>query len=301
MNKEYSRIDEIPKGHAKGGYTPGCLVLEGGAFRGLYTSGVLDAMMEAGINMETVIGVSAGAMNGLNYSAGNIGRSGRLNLRHRHDDRYLGLKSLTHNHGVIGFDFILYGVEEEEPFDKIRFFKDDHRFVCVATNIETGEAEYLEKGKCADIITAIQASASMPYVSEAVELEGKRYLDGGCAVKIPYQWAIDQGYEKIVLIKTRDDTYRRTVSPKNLEAAKRFYKRYEAFANVLGTSNERTNKDYEAIEKYHDEGRIFVISPSETVSVSRLEGDLEKLGDLYFLGYHDGQAVIPALKKYLGL
>ena len=60
--KIYSHIDKIPSGSASRKVTEGCLVLEGGAFRGLYSQGFMDAMMKAGINMQCTIGVSAGAM-----------------------------------------------------------------------------------------------------------------------------------------------------------------------------------------------------------------------------------------------
>lgn len=41
----YSGADRLPSGRAAGGITEGCMVLEGGAFRGVYTSGVLDALI----------------------------------------------------------------------------------------------------------------------------------------------------------------------------------------------------------------------------------------------------------------
>ena len=82
--KVFSGLSRLPKGLASDQLTEGCIVLEGGAFRGLYTSGVLDALMEAGINLSCTVGVSAGALNGMNYVSGQIGRSGRLNLTYRY-------------------------------------------------------------------------------------------------------------------------------------------------------------------------------------------------------------------------
>ena len=105
-NKVYTKLGQLPYGMARDKITEGCIVLEGGAFRGLYTAGVLDALMQAGINFRTTIGVSAGSMNGINYVAGQIGRSGRVNLKYRHDSRYVGVKALVTNKGVIGFDFL---------------------------------------------------------------------------------------------------------------------------------------------------------------------------------------------------
>ena len=110
--KIYSHIDKIPSGSASRKVTEGCLVLEGGAFRGLYSQGFMDAMMKAGINMQCTIGVSAGAMAGMNYVAGQIGRSARVNLKYRHDSRYVGIQAVRHNKGLIGFDFVFDGLKD---------------------------------------------------------------------------------------------------------------------------------------------------------------------------------------------
>ena len=72
--RSYSGLGSIPAGHAGEQIRKGCVVLEGGAFRGLYTQGVLDAWMQRNLNFECTIGVSAGAMAGLNYVSGQIGR-----------------------------------------------------------------------------------------------------------------------------------------------------------------------------------------------------------------------------------
>lgn len=56
----------------------GALVMEGGALRGVYTSGVLDIFIEHGIKFEYVIGVSAGAVNAQNYVSGQMGRTVKI-------------------------------------------------------------------------------------------------------------------------------------------------------------------------------------------------------------------------------
>lgn len=155
-NKVFSGLDRLPKGLASEQLTEGCVVLEGGAFRGLYTSGVLDALMEAGINLSCTVGVSAGALNGMNYVSGQIGRSGRLNLTYRHDSRYVGLKAIRKNRGVIGFDFILKNVNKEDPLNEERFFRPDRRFIVVATDCITGRPRYFEKAERETIFQAVQ-------------------------------------------------------------------------------------------------------------------------------------------------
>ncbi|MBR5758855.1 MAG: patatin-like phospholipase family protein [Thermoguttaceae bacterium] len=130
MDKVYSGWDALPKGYSSDVLTEGCLVLEGGAFRALYSAGVTDVLMENGINMSCVCGVSAGALNGANYASGQIGRSARINLRYRHDKNYVGVKPMLTEGGVIGFDYIFGDLEGVEPFDYEAFGK--RRFVSTA-------------------------------------------------------------------------------------------------------------------------------------------------------------------------
>lgn len=196
MNKIYSGFHQLPHGNASTMVQEGCIVLEGGAFRGLYGEGVLDALMLENINLRCTIGVSAGAMNGLNYVSGQIGRSIRMNLKYRHDKRYVGRKALQNGEGLIGFAFAFHQADQEYPFDKKRFFQFDRRFIAVATNCETAEPAYFEKDHCRDIFQAVQASASMPFISKMVWMEGYPYLDGGCSDKIPFDWALREGYKK---------------------------------------------------------------------------------------------------------
>lgn len=298
-NKVYTKLGQLPYGMTRDKITEGCIVLEGGAFRGLYTAGVLDALLQAGINFRAVIGVSAGSMNGINYVAGQIGRSGRVNLKYRHDSRYVGVKALVTNKGVIGFNFLFDAIDNEEPLNKERFFSNERRFVAVATNCLNGQPEYFEKNKC-DIFRAVKASSSLPYVSKMVEIEGIPYLDGGCSDKIPYQWAIDQGYEKIVVVRTREASYRKQSDHDKLETiAQKFYHGYPEFAHALGKSDESYNAQCDELDRLEKEKRVFVIAPSFPVEIKRLERNMEKLGELYWKGYEDGGSQIIALWDYL--
>ena len=239
-------IEGIPRGQASEALVPGCLVLEGGAFRGLYTQGFLDVMMENGLNLSCVIGVSAGALAGVNYVSGQIGRSARTNLLYRHDSRYIGAKSFLHSHCILDVGFLTEDRGIIEPLDRDRFDRPEQRFVAVATNCQTGEAAYFEKGKCSDILLAARASATMPFISPVIMIDGVPYLDGGCACKIPYGWAMDQGFEKILVIRTREAAFRdkgrvrrkadalaEAYVSRKLPGAGRVYRTYPAFREQL--------------------------------------------------------------------
>lgn len=304
MGKEkeeiYSKIDEIPSGNKKGPVANACLVLEGGAMRGMYTEGVLDCLLEEDLYFGCVIGTSAGALNGLNYAAGHLGRAARMNLKYRHDSRYIGRRAYKNNRGFIGFDFMYKDYNEIEPWDQKWFNRPQQRFVAVVTNCHTGKTEYIEKGKCKDILLATQASASMPFVSKMVEMNGQMYLDGGCSCKVPYRWALHEKYKKIIVVRTRAKDYRKKMPTKmKTRLTYGVYRKYPKFAETLYHCNAKYNHQCDELLQLEKEGRIFVVEPSEPVTIGRLEKDVEKLGALYQLGKRDMKANLSALRGYL--
>ncbi|MBQ9321394.1 MAG: patatin family protein [Eubacterium sp.] len=297
--KVYSKVAEIPTGNAPDVITEGCLVLEGGAWRGLYTQGALDVLMEHGINFQTTIGVSAGAMSATGYVSGQIGFCPRINLTHRHDPEYTGMGAVKKEHGVTGFTYLFDTLMGgENPLNRARFDDPARRLVAVATNVLTGEPYFFEKGEC-NIFRAIQASATVPYVSRPVVIGGQPYLDGGCSVKIPYDYAVQEGHKKIMVIRTQDRTYRRKEKKENA-FDKVLYGRHPAFIRAMEKASTDYNEVLDRMDADMAEGRCFVLAPSRPVGISRFESDVEKIGALYELGRADMEAEMEALKTYLG-
>lgn len=295
----YSHMDSIPSGQASTDLIHGCLVLEGGAFRGLYTQGVLDTLMLYNINLSCVIGVSAGALGGMDYVSGQIGRSARVNIGYRHDSRYIGPQALLHSRSILDVGFLTEDRGIVEPFDMDRFMRPEQRFVAVATNCETGEPTYFEKGSCDNIALAVRASATMPYLAPMVTIDDVPYLDGACSCKIPYEWALAQGFERIVVIRTRDVTFRKATTDSKLPW--RVYRSYPKLAQSLSEVDARYNLQCEDIEELHERRRLYRIAPSEPITIDKIEGDVEKLGNVYWLGCYDCMANIEELKSYLGV
>ena len=299
IGHSYSKMNLIPSGRASDKITEGCLVLEGGAFRGLYTQGLLDCWMQNDINIRTVIGVSAGALSAVAYVSGQIGRSARANLGYRHETNYIGVDALRRAHSLINIDFLIKDFDRIEPLDLERFYSPSRRLVAVATNCDTGLPEYFEKDNCSDMMAALKASASMPYISPMVKVDGKPCLDGGCSCAIPYRWAVEQGYGKIVVIKTRDRSFRIENAAIG-SVARKVYRRHQEFALALDEADVRYNRDLDELDRLEEEGRLLIVQPSEPVNIRRVEGDMEKLGKLYWLGYDDGLKSLERVSSYLG-
>ena len=276
--------------------------------------------MENGLNLSCVIGVSAGALAGVNYVSGQIGRSARTNLAYRHDSRYIGARSLLHSHSILDVGFLTEERGVLEPLDRARFDRPEQRFVAVATNCETGAATYFEKGKCGDILLAARASATMPFISPVVMIEG----------------AMEEGFEKILVLRTRELAFRdrgrvrrradtlaegyvkrklpgagriyraypavaERLVRREQSAVNRIYRDYPALAAALSEGSRRYNHQCEELRRLHKQGRLLQVCPSRPIEVGVIEGDVNKLRDLYFLGRDDCLAQLPALRQYLGL
>ncbi len=297
MNKVYSRLNEIPQGRANDIIIDGCVALEGGALRGLYTAGVLDELMLNDINMRDTIGISAGAINAVGYHEGMIGETARFILENRFDSRYLGYQALKNNKGIFGFDFIFEGMQN---YDHPLFLNHDRHFITIATSLDTGKHVAFKDSECDDIFQTIRASASMPILSKKVIVDGKPYLDGGCYVSIPIDYALKQEYKKILVVRTRDKSYRKSTNIGTTERIEKIlYRKYPYFLNSLLNSNKRYNGLCDILDQLEKQGIVYVIAPSEEVTVSRIEKDLEKLGDLYELGRSDVRRQLNQIKAYL--
>lgn len=294
-------IENIPTGRASDSITPGCLIVEGGAFRGVYAGGVLDALMIHDMNFETTVGTSAGALYGYMYVSGQIGRGTRFNLRNRFNTEYVGLRAMIENRSIIGFDYAFDDRSDpDEPLDTERFDHSPRHFAAAATECETGRPVIFEKGKHEDMLQCLRASSSLPILSDPTVIDGKHYLDGGITAPIAIDWALQQGFEKIVVIRTRERTFRKPVlSESEQKVFSLRYAKYPELLERLNGMNDNYNDICHRLVDLEEDGRIFVISPSVNPQVSRLETDLGKLSQLYWLGFSDAEQRLERLKKYL--
>ena len=279
------------------------IVLEGGAFRSLYTAGVLDVLLRENIEAKSVIGVSAGALTGMNYISKQIGRSRDVNINFRDDKRYVGIEALKKEKGLIGFDYLFYDISKyKNIFDYETFKNSMQEFISVVTNCETGKTEYISKADCDQkkIYKAVQASASMPLCSRMVKIGESHFLDGAVSNSIPINIPIERGEKNILVVLTRDKNYRKPEVTKTMKKVyNRIFAKYPELIKKLYTIPNRYNKTKEYINKLEKEGRIMVIEPQKEVTVSRLERNKEKLKSLYLDGVFDMENRIHELKKMI--
>jgi predicted patatin/cPLA2 family phospholipase len=259
--------------------------------------------MEQGIEMSYVNGVSAGSMSGMSYVSKQIGRTIKVDLDYVNDKRFLSFRNLVEKRSIFNFDFLFGELSNTlVPFDYDTFYKSEQTFEVIATRCKTGKPEYFEKSRCNNFIDAVKASSSIPILSRMITVEGKKYLDGGCSMPVAYQRAIDLGYEKIVLVLTREPGYRKPPLDKwTKKGYERFFEPLPRFLKALEDVPERYNRMQEEIDRLEKEGRIYVIRPDHHVTVQRTEQDKRKLEALYQEGRRLALEHMDSLKAYLKL
>lgn len=275
-----------------------CLVLEGGALRGIYTAGVLDSLQKEDIKIDAIIGVSMGSLVGINYVSNQPGRAIRYNLKYCRDKRYIGFYSLLTTGNIANKEFDYYEIPNKlDKFDYDTFRKSKIQFYCTVTNVETGKAEYIKISDAKSDVEYLRAGSSMPGVSKIVEIDGKKYLDGGMADSIPVMKAIELGYDKIIVITTRPIEYRKKIS--KLKTLSRIYHKYPNFVYTIQHRNENYNKTVEKLIELEKEKRVFVIRPSIGVPIKRIEKNKKIIQAQYDLGQKDFKNNLESLKEYL--
>lgn len=277
----------------------GGIVLEGGGMRGLYTAGVLDYFMEQGLYFKNCYGVSAGACQACSYVSKQIGRAKDVFLEYINDDRYASMKNLLTTGDYFGKEFSMVTIPNELLlYDYDTFSNSTSNFYAVVTNVETGKPEYLKINDMREDIDKVWASSALPVISRIVEIDGKKYLDGGVSDSIPVMKSIKDGNKKTVLILTRDPAYRKSEN-KLLSVMKMMYKEYPKLIRAMEKRHVRYNQILAKISRLEMEGKIFVIQPKAPVKAGRLEKDTKILEDLYHLGYEDAKESYDRLMEYL--
>ena len=273
------------------------LVLEGGAMRGMYTTGVLDIFMEQGIQFDGIIGVSAGALFGVNYLSGQIGRAIRYNKKYNQDKSYMGIRPLIREGNIVSTEYAYERLPRElDVFDDETFKQSNIPFYAVVTNIETGEPEYIQIKSVFDQMDTLRASGSMPFVSKIVEIGQKKYLDGAVTDSIPFEYMLSHGYDRVVVVLTKKVGYIKKPLPARL--IKACYKRnYPEFADRLIHRHIMYNHQMEKLFELQKQGIADVIQTKEDIKVSKVEKDPEKLEKLYQIGRSDAIRWIEKLSK----
>lgn len=274
------------------------LVLEGGGFRAHYTAGVLDVLIDEALPIAGVIGVSMGAIHGASFVSGQKGRSLEIYTRYAADERLWSLWRWVRTGNLIDPTFCYREIPDRlVPFDEEAFENSGKAFYACASNLETGRPEYLRLPNLTDDIDGLRASASLPYVSPAVEFRGMKLLDGGCTDRIPLAAFERMGFTHNIVIQTHPREH--AVRDRDAWAAKWWYAKYPKFVESFQKSPEVYEATQSLIDERVKEGRVFSIRPERPIPVGRLSRDPEDVRRAYGLGVEDAKKALPALLQWV--
>ncbi|HWJ78576.1 MAG TPA: patatin family protein [Niallia sp.] len=274
------------------------LVIEGGTFRTIYSTGVLDVFIDEGIEFPYVVGISAGAVNACTYVAKQKERPYRVIANYRHDKRYMSLRNYVKEGSYFGLDFA-YNVlvNELDPFDWESYAKYDGEIELGVTNALTGEIEFLDALQMDRECTMLRATCALPIIFPEIKINNIPYYDGGLADPIPVSRAEEKGYEKHVFVLTRPKGYRKKIDRQSKWTSRLYKRKYPKLANRVLDRVESYNKTMDYIEQLEDEGKAFVFRPE--FPLNSFEKDTIQMKRSYEMGLDLSRRNIKELKKFL--
>ena len=275
------------------------LVLEGGGMRGLFSAGVLDALLELKeLSINGIVGVSSGALFGVNYVSKQKERAVRYNKKYADDKRYMGLYSWITTGNAVNKDFAFYELPYKlDVFDNETFKKAETDFYVVMTNVESGKPEYVLIEDAFAQMEYLRATSALPFASKIIEINGKKYLDGGISDSIPIDFCESLGYDKIIAVLTRPEgTYK---EDKLGFLYKLVYRKYPNLVNSLLNMATDYEKVLAKIKDLENKGKIFVVRPPEVLKIGRLEKNRDKIQKVYDTGLNTGLKELDNIVKYL--
>ena len=275
------------------------LVLEGGGMRGLFSAGVLDALLDLKeLSVNGIVGVSSGALFGVNYVSKQKERAVRYNKKYADDKRYMGLYSWITTGNAVNKDFAFYKLPcKLDVFDNETFKKAKTDFYVVMTNVESGKPEYVLIEDAFAQMEYLRATSALPFASKIIEINGKKYLDGGISDSIPIDFCESLGYDKIIAVLTRPEgTYK---EDKLGFLYKLVYRKYPNLVNSLLNMATDYEKVLAKIKDLENKGKIFVVRPPEVLKIGRLEKNRDKIQKVYDTGLNTGLKELDNIVKYL--
>lgn len=276
------------------------LVLEGGTFRPIFSSGVMDALIDHDIMFPYVIGVSAGITDGFSYVSKQRKRNYDILMNHRHDKRYVGMRNYLSDRSLFGLKFAYETIPNElYPFDWDTFLKSPTVIKVGVTNAHTGQCEYLDGKQLDHKCTMLKATCAIPFAFPPIALNNQEYYDGGICDPIPVKQAIRDGHEKLLIVLTRPKGYQKTLSKANVMASHHFKKKYPHLVEPLLTRHELYNETLAYCHELEKAGKAVVLRPTEDVQIDSFEKDLKKIDRIYHFGYEEAVKHLEKIKELL--
>lgn len=287
--------------------TDTALLFEGGGMRASYTSAMVVALLEAGIHVDFVAGISAGSSNTANYVARDPWRARHSFVDFAADPKFGNWRTFLRGDGLFNAKYIYEetGLPDQAlPYDWEAYRANPATVRFGAFDAESGEQVWWgreDTPRIQDLMVRVRASSTMPVLMPPVLLDGRTYVDGALGPDggIPLSAARDAGYERVLAVLTRERGY--VKGPERFPAFyHRYFRRHPAIAEALVTRWRRYNETRERLFELERQGRAYLFVP-EHMPVSNGERNVERLRASHEAGLAQARREIPAILDFLGL
>ncbi|WP_035479251.1 patatin-like phospholipase family protein [Aliagarivorans marinus] len=263
------------------------LVVEGGAMRGIFASGVLDAFMsESYYPFDFVIGVSAGASNLVCYQSRQPRRSYRILTELAISDNFLSARRFVRGGHLIDVKWLWEESKRRFPISEQALYSACPFYVTM-TDVDSAESHY-HRVNPSNIDPLLEATCALPLAYKATpQIDGKRYTDGAVGDSIPVKQAYQMGAKRITVILSHPEGYEQAQT-RYPWLMKRLFRQYPSLSRAILKRAESYNQALDFIANPPADCQVEVLAPPVEFDVSRLTMDLDKLNQGYQMGLQVG-------------
>ncbi len=274
------------------------IVLEGGTFRPVFSSGVMDALLSENILLPYCIGVSAGIANGTSYISKQPQRMLEIMQKYRNDKRYLSKSNWKQTKCAFGLDFVFDEIPNKlVPFDFETFYNYEGQCYVGVTNAKTGKIEYKNAMEMDDKCMMLRATCALPMLFPAIEVDGTKYYDGGLTAPIPFRKALEDGCEKLLVILTQPKGFVKRHGKYDKIGARMLGRKYPEIKRAIHERPALYNEAIKECEELEKEGKIMIIRPNHPLN--SFESDIRKIEMSYWHGYRMTKEKMKKIRRFL--
>ncbi len=274
------------------------VVFEGGALRGIFSAGVMDALLENNIHFEYVIGVSAGIAYGISYVSNQSRRNLEVLHKYRNDPRYISIRNIFRCGALFDYDFIFDEIPNKlVVLDRKATANFKGTAIGVVTDAQSGKPVYMSVKNMDKKLSVLCASSAIPFYSSPVFIDGKRYFDGGISDSIPIKKSELDGNTKNLIVLTRPKGYRKKQGISTKLAAFLLRRQFPNMSKQLLRRTNMYNDTLEYIEHLERSNpqNTVVLRPSR--KMKSFESNVQLLEQSYNHGYDTTVKNIDKIRK----
>jgi predicted patatin/cPLA2 family phospholipase len=273
------------------------LVVEGGAMRGIFATGVLDAFLEDDFNpFDICVGVSAGSTALASYLAGMHKRNYTIFTDYSLRPEFLSFKKFLMGGHYMDLDWLWEITIREMALDLDNIVNNKSQFIVGVTDVVTGEKKYIKPIK-SNLEDVLKASSSLPiFYRKFVSVDGVKYSDGGITDPIPVKKAYEEGANEIIVIRSRQKEF--TMQPESNKLMNRLvFRKYPKIVKAIEQRHKVYQESIDFMRNPPEGIKITEINPPSEFRSSRFTKEVEILDADYKLGLESGREIIKNWKR----